>query len=104
MIQPPKKLYRPIGQPPDLVSCPIEPRPWRLSPRVGDKLLSRQLRPMQIPSCQTNPPDVQFSCYPNWDRLKAGIKHIELHVGNGKPNGNAGTLTVSLTGPGTDVN
>src|SRR5947209_20031979 len=98
MVQAPQILdgsIRPIAS---QIACPVEARTWLGTPWMGDKLLGRQLRSVQIAASHACTTDVQFTRHPEGNRLPSLIQYVDLNVGQGTTNYRRPHCWLHLTG------
>ncbi|CPN15143.1 Uncharacterised protein [Burkholderia pseudomallei] len=70
----------PVRAPTRQISRPIQP-PARHE-RIVDEPLPRQLRPVQVPACDTRPAHIQLSRHAHRHRLATIIQHVQLQIRN----------------------
>ena len=99
MIHPPEILDGAIGQIAGQIACLIEARPRLRFEWVWNELLRGQLRPVEIPSRQTNPPNVQFARHADGGRLQMPVQDVDLCVGYRATDGNCPQRALTLASP-----
>ncbi|CAJ3332311.1 Uncharacterised protein [Burkholderia pseudomallei] len=76
----PQILQTPVRAPTRQIPRLIQP-PTRHE-RIVDEPLPRQLRPVQIPACDTRPAHIQLSRHAHRHRLATIIQHVQLQIRN----------------------
>src|ERR1700761_2359820 len=76
----PQKLDVAVGKPPAQIPRPVHPRPGLVTERIGEKLLCRQLRTVQIPARHSRAADIQLSRHSDRDRLSMYIQYVHPRV------------------------
>ena len=69
------------------IPCAIQPLPRLLAKRMGHKAFCRLFRTLEISSCQAYPSQVHLSHHSHRHWTRGAIKHIDLRIGDGTPNG-----------------
>src|ERR1700730_17678279 len=82
IVVPPQKLNVPVRLPSPQIPRLVYPRSRFAYKRVFQKLLRRQLRPVQIPPRYPSPSDVQLPRYPHRYRLPVRIQYVYPRVRN----------------------
>src|SRR5438034_7647262 len=96
MVNPPNELNLSAGKIARKVSSLVEPRSLLAAERVGDELLGRQPRTIEVTPRQTLTPDIDFPGNTDGHWLQIVIKQIDLCIGNRPANGNLGTGRLDL--------
>src|SRR6266704_2967431 len=89
IVHPPEELDLPVRQEAAQIASPVEPSLWVSREGVGDELLRRERRIVEVPLDEAMPTDVDLSRDPDWHRVQCRVEHIDVRIGDRPTDGDA---------------
>src|SRR5687768_11875539 len=104
MVHATEKLDLTSNTVPCKIARTIHASPTLTAKRIGNKLLRRQVGPVEVTPRQAYSGDVQFAGHSYRNKLPVLVQDMHLHVCDCAANGHEGPVTLFFAGPERHVN